>query len=75
MARAARHCNSAMSPTPRSETLATYLFAATFGLTVLVYLLRGLAVFAFLPGGIIWLLFLCSLGTGLFFLVEKTRRF
>lgn len=46
--------------TPRSETIISSLFFMTLGLTTVVYVLRGLAIFAFLPGGILWLLF-CSL--------------
>ncbi|NJL00152.1 MAG: hypothetical protein HC910_06120 [Spirulinaceae cyanobacterium SM2_1_0] len=61
--------------TPRSETIISSLFFMTLGLTTVVYVLRGLAIFAFLPGGILWLLFLLSLGTGLLFLAEKMRRF
>ncbi len=64
-----------MAPTPRSETIISYLFYMVLGLTISTYVLRGLAVFAFLPGGVLWLLFLLALGTGILFLVEKTRRF
>ncbi|NEO28083.1 MAG: hypothetical protein F6K03_14685 [Kamptonema sp. SIO4C4] len=64
-----------MSSSPQSETLSTYLFFIVLGLTILVYLLRGLAVLSFLPGGVIWILILLSIGTGIFYLVEKSRRF
>ncbi|MEM8643190.1 MAG: hypothetical protein AAGG51_30895 [Cyanobacteria bacterium P01_G01_bin.54] len=61
--------------TPQSESIATSLFWSSLGLTLGVYLLRGLGILLFLPGGVIWLLVLLSLGTGVFYGIEKTRRF
>ncbi|MDB9312815.1 hypothetical protein PN462_06855 [Spirulina sp. CS-785/01] len=64
-----------MSPSPQSEQLSTYLFFTILAVTILVYLLRGLAILSFLPGGVIWILILLSIGTGIFYIVEKSRRF
>ncbi len=61
--------------TPRSEEIATTLLFTVLGLTVAVYGLRGLGVLSFVPGGIIWLLLLLSIGAGVFYGIEKTRRF
>lgn len=61
--------------TPESESIATSLFWSSLVLTILVYLLRGFGVLTFVPGGVIWLLVLLSMGTGIFYGVEKTRRF
>jgi hypothetical protein len=47
----------------RSQVLKA--FYAIAGLTLLVYILRGLSVLAFLPGGFIVLLGLLTLGVGI----------
>ncbi|MBD2577661.1 hypothetical protein [Oscillatoria sp. FACHB-1406] len=52
-----------------------YLFLMVLGLTILVYLLRGFGVLTFIPGGVIWILMLLSLASGLLYLTEKMRRF
>ena len=67
-----------MTPRPPSETLVfAYIFAITLAITVFVYVLRGFAVpgFTALPGGVIWILILLSIATGLFYGVQKTRRY
>lgn len=67
-----------MSPSPPSETQTlTYVFFITLGITVLVYVLRGFGVAGFtaLPGGVIWLLILLSIATGLVYGVQRTRRY
>ncbi|MDB9496311.1 hypothetical protein PN441_05910 [Spirulina major CS-329] len=61
--------------TPQSEAIASTLFFTVLGITVVTYLLRGLSLFSFLPGGILWILLLLSIGTGVFYGIEKTRRF
>lgn len=61
--------------TPQSEAIASTLFFTVLGITVATYLLRGLSLFSFLPGGILWLLLLLLIGTGVFYGIEKTRRF
>jgi uncharacterized protein YqhQ len=67
-----------MSPSPPSETqILTYVFAGTLATTVIVYLLRGFGVpgFTALPGGLIWILILLSIATGIAYGVQKTRRY
>lgn len=61
--------------TPQSESIATSLFLVSSIFTVVVYLLRGFGLLSFLPGGVIWLLVLLVIGSGVFYGVEKTRRF
>ena len=65
-----------MTPSPPSETLIfAYIFATTLAITVLVYVLRGFGILTFLPGAVIWILILLSIGTGLVYGVQKTRRY
>ncbi|AOY78724.1 hypothetical protein BJP36_01275 [Moorena producens JHB] len=65
-----------MSSYSQSETLViAYFFGALLAITVMVYLLRGFGIITFLPGGILWLLILLSIGTGLVYGVQKTRRY
>jgi hypothetical protein len=49
-----------------------YLFFAIIPLTLLTYVLRGLGIFAFIPGGIILLLIILSLFITIFFIIDKT---
>ncbi|MCW6035781.1 hypothetical protein K4A83_05770 [Spirulina subsalsa FACHB-351] len=60
-----------------TERLITYLFFISLGVTIGIYLLRGFALppFTSLPGGILWILLLLSLGSGILYGIEKTRRF
>lgn len=56
----------------------SYLKSLFFGfllVTVLVYVLRGMAILSFLPGGLILLLILSSVVTGIIYGIDKTRRF
>ncbi len=65
-----------MSSSYQSETLIiAYCFGALLAITVMVYLLRGFGIITFIPGGILWLLILLSIGTGLVYGVQKTRRY
>ena len=65
-----------MSSPSQSETLTiAYFFGALIAITVMVYLLRGFGIITFIPGGILWLLILLSIGTGLVYGVQKTRRY
>ncbi|MBD1833229.1 hypothetical protein H6F74_07220 [Trichocoleus sp. FACHB-90] len=64
-----------MSRSPNSENLISAIFAGVLGLTVAVYVLRGFGILTFLPGGVIWMLILLSIATGIFFGIEKTRRY
>jgi hypothetical protein len=56
----------------------SYLKSLFFGfllVTVLVYILRGIGILSFLPGGLILLLILSSVVTGIIYGIDKTRRF
>ncbi|AFZ37794.1 hypothetical protein Sta7437_4325 [Stanieria cyanosphaera PCC 7437] len=56
-----------------SIILKTFIISsATFAL---VYLLRGFGILSFLPGGIILILLLITIGSGLTWGIAKTRRF
>jgi len=57
-----------------SERIPTYLFASVLGLTVMIYLLRGMGALGFIPGGTLWVLMLLSIATGIAYGVQKTRR-
>ncbi|QYO64386.1 hypothetical protein [Leptolyngbya sp. 7M] len=52
----------------------TQLFLFALGLTAAVWLLRGIGILTFLPGGIIWLLILLCIGTGVVNGLMGTRR-
>jgi hypothetical protein len=60
--------------TPNPETLISSIFASVVGLTVAVYLLRGFGILTFIPGGVIWILILLSIATGIAYGVQRTRR-
>ncbi|WP_181280601.1 hypothetical protein [Aphanothece hegewaldii] len=45
------------------------------GLTLITYLLRGLGLLTFIPGGVILILIALSILFGILYGVEKTRRF
>ncbi|CCH95402.1 conserved hypothetical protein [Microcystis aeruginosa PCC 9432] len=51
------------------------LFFSFLLVTVLVYVLRGMGILSFLPGGLILLLILSSVVTGILYGIDKTRRF
>ena len=56
----------------------SYLKSLFFGfllVTVLVYVLRGIGILSLLPGGLILLLILSSVVTGILYGIDKTRRF
>jgi hypothetical protein len=65
-----------MTPKPPSDTIIyAYAFAISLAVTVVIYLLRGFEVVTFIPGGLILFLILLSIGTGLVYGVQKTRRY
>jgi len=57
-----------------SEHLPAYVFATMFGLTIVIYTLRGMGVMGFIPGGTLWVFILLSIICGLVYGVQKTRR-
>lgn len=48
----------------RQLSLPSQLFLGLLGFTLLVWILRGLTVLAFLPGIVLWLLLLVTIGAG-----------
>ncbi|MEB3357511.1 MAG: hypothetical protein VKK04_12355 [Synechococcales bacterium] len=54
--------------------LTTRLFLVLLGLTLGIWILRGLGIFTFLPGGLIWLLLLLTIGAGVINGIQRTRR-
>ncbi|MEP0751848.1 hypothetical protein NC997_13080 [Trichocoleus sp. DQ-A2] len=63
-----------VSQTPNPETLISSIFASVVGLTIAVYLLRGFGILTFIPGGVIWILILLSIASGITYGVQRTRR-
>jgi hypothetical protein len=57
---------------PRLSPLSR-LFLGLLGLTALVWILRGLALLAFLPGIVIWVLLLACIGAGIATSLQKIR--
>lgn len=49
-------------------------FWVILSVTVTVWALRGFGILTFLPGGIIWLLLLLTIGVGIFNAIQSTRR-
>ncbi len=55
-----------MSQSSKSrERVLTQTFGIILGITIAVWLLRGFGILTFIPGGIIWLLILLSITTGI----------
>ncbi len=54
-------------------SIPTQLFLGILGLTLVVWILRGLTVLAFLPGIVIWLLLLLTIGAGVFTSLQRIR--
>lgn len=63
--------------TPSETLIFAYIFSVTLGITLVMYILRGLAIpgFTAIPGGILWMLILLSITTGIIYGVQKTRRY
>ena len=51
------------------------LFLIFLGATLVVYLLRGLGILTFLPGGIILILGIASLILGLWYGIQRSQKF
>jgi hypothetical protein len=49
------------------------IFLGFLAITALVWILRGLAVLAFLPGIVLWLLLLCTIGAGVVASLQRIR--
>ncbi|MEQ9625994.1 hypothetical protein [Coleofasciculus chthonoplastes] len=65
-----------MSPHPPSDLLIyAYIFAISVAVTIVVYIFRGVGILSFIPGGILLLLILLSIATGIIYGVQKTKRY
>ncbi|MBF2033909.1 MAG: hypothetical protein IGR92_00165 [Leptolyngbyaceae cyanobacterium T60_A2020_046] len=51
----------------------TQVFLMILGVTILVWGLRGFALLSFLPGIILWLLLLTTVGAGVFASLQRIR--
>ncbi|MEQ9484369.1 hypothetical protein [Coleofasciculus sp. F4-SAH-05] len=61
---------------PRSDTLIyAYIFAISVAVTIVVYIFRGVGILSFIRGGILLLLILLSIATGIIYGVQKTKRY
>lgn len=57
---------SAMTLHPSfQKRLFSYLFRIAIAVTLLIWILRGLSLLAFLPGIVLWVLLFCSIGLGI----------
>jgi hypothetical protein len=51
----------------------TKAFLVALGVTVVVWLLRGLAVLAFMPGAVLWVLILLCFSLGIISTLQRIR--
>lgn len=58
----------------QTAELRNTIFWIVLGITLAVWILRGIGILTFIPGGVIWLLLLLTVGTGVFNMVQRTRR-
>lgn len=57
----------------RSESWTKRIFFFFLVLTIVVYVLRGLAILSMLPGSVIWGLVLVTIGMGIFVALQNIR--
>ncbi|MEB3336595.1 MAG: hypothetical protein VKJ46_03965 [Leptolyngbyaceae bacterium] len=55
-----------------TDSLST-VFLIVVGLTLAVWLLRGFGILTFIPGGLIWLLILLSISTGIMSALQRAQ--
>ncbi|MEB3209869.1 MAG: hypothetical protein VKL39_00875 [Leptolyngbyaceae bacterium] len=58
----------------RLSTQSYRLFLMLLGITLAVWILRGLGILTFIPGGLIWLLILGTIGSGTFAAIQRSKR-
>jgi hypothetical protein len=51
-----------------------FLFGVIVIATIAIYVLRGIGILTFIPGGVFWLLLLLAIFTGLAYSFAKSRR-
>ncbi|MGB3691471.1 MAG: hypothetical protein WBG70_21090 [Spirulinaceae cyanobacterium] len=65
-----------MSSSPRPDkSIFAYPFAVISAIALALYILRGFGLLGFIPGGILMLLFLLSLGLGIAYGIDQTFRY
>ncbi len=57
----------------RRLSLPSQVFLALLGLTLLVWVLRGLTILSFIPGIILWILLLLTIGAGVVTSLQRMR--
>jgi len=57
----------------RRLSLPSQIFLALLGITLLVWILRGLTILSFLPGIVLWLLLLLTIGAGVITSLQRMR--
>ncbi|MBI4785192.1 MAG: hypothetical protein HY785_28380 [Oscillatoriophycideae cyanobacterium NC_groundwater_1537_Pr4_S-0.65um_50_18] len=58
----------------RTLTSTTTVFLALLAVTAALWVLRGLGLLTFLPGGLLWLLILLTIGAGVVSGLQWTKR-
>lgn len=51
----------------------TQVFFGMLGVTLIVWILRGFTLLAFLPGIVMWILLLLTIGSGIFMSLQRIR--
>lgn len=65
-----------MNKSTRSDTtMLRNLFLSLFAITLAIYVLRGLGILTFIPGGIILIAIALSIVIGILYGIRKTQRF
>ena len=57
----------------RRFSLPSRIFLSLLGITLLVWVLRGLTILSFIPGIVIWLLLLLTIGAGVVTSLQRMR--
>lgn len=57
----------------RRLSLPSQIFLSLLGITILVWVLRGLTVLSFLPGIMLWILLLLTIGAGVVTSLQRMR--
>jgi len=58
----------------RSVKAETAVFLSFVGITLAVWVLRGIGLLTFLPGLVIWVLIFLSVGAGVYDFIQRTKR-
>ncbi len=52
----------------------TTVFLGILGVTIAVWVLRGIGLLTFIPGGILWVLLFLTIGAGVVDTLQRTKR-